>query len=60
MRKTLVLVLLLLCGCGPVRDCSECDGDGKVYYGLDHPIVRMGFEVGEYDCPMCGGTGELE
>jgi DnaJ-class molecular chaperone len=39
--------------------CSECDGRGKVTYGPDHPIVKMGFDEGTYDCPMCGGSGQL-
>ena len=39
--------------------CSECDGAGKVTYGRDHPIVKMGFDAGTYDCPMCGGSGTL-
>jgi DnaJ-class molecular chaperone len=74
MSKKLYAVLLcnvLFIGCASVDnakkpeerkvvDCVECNGDGKVYYGPDHPIVKMGFDVGEYDCPMCGGSGELE
>lgn len=39
--------------------CDECDGDGQVTYGPDHPIVKMGFDPGEYECPICGGTGRL-
>lgn len=39
--------------------CSECDGKGKVTYGPDHPIVKMGFEQGTFDCPMCDGEGKL-
>jgi RecJ-like exonuclease len=39
--------------------CSECDGNGKVTYGPDHPIVKIGFDPGTYDCPMCGGSGRL-
>ena len=61
--------IVLFVGCGPTETppepqkivaCMECDGDGRVYYGPDHPIVKMGFDIGEYDCPMCGGSGELE
>jgi hypothetical protein len=42
-----------------IIDCPECDGYGKVYYGPEHPIVKMGFDVGEYNCPMCEGGGKL-
>lgn len=28
--------------------CPECMGDGKA------------FEVGDWDCPLCGGTGEYD
>ena len=42
-----------------IIDCPECDGDGKVYCGPEHPIVKMGFDVGEYNCPMCEGSGKL-
>lgn len=53
--------IALFIGCASsVVKCPECEGDGKVYYGPDHPIVKMGFDVGEYECPMCGGSGELE
>jgi transcription elongation factor Elf1 len=59
------LLILISFGCHKISqpkvfDCSECGGDGRVYYGPGHPIVKMGFDVGEYDCPMCGGSGELQ
>lgn len=65
----LLLCISLFIGCQSVDKavplepvlvkCDECSGDGKVYYGPEHPIVKIGFDVGEYDCPMCGGTGSL-
>lgn len=39
--------------------CGECGGNGKVQYGEEHPIVQLGFDPGEYQCPMCGGSGKL-
>lgn len=60
--------IVLFVGCESVNEvkrepkivaCQECGGDGKVYYGPEHPIVKMGFDAGEYDCPMCGGSGRL-
>lgn len=66
----LLLCIALFCclGCGKRQDsstdskmflCGECGGDGKVYYDQNHPIVQLGFEPGEYDCPICGGSGRL-
>lgn len=40
-------------------NCSECDGKGKVTYDENHPFVKMGFESGTFDCPICGGQGKL-
>lgn len=76
MRKLYDVLLcnVLFVGCGPgepqakpklthaviAEACIECDGDGKVVYGDDHPIVKSGAgESGEYSCPMCGGSGTL-
>ena len=70
-KKYAIFVALFACvfvGCNvssqkldtPVEvKCGECEGKGKVTYGSDHPIVKMGFEQGTYDCPMCGGSGTL-
>lgn len=64
----LLLCISLFIGCQSVDvvleepvlvNCDECGGDGMVYYGPENPIVKIGFDVGEYDCPMCGGTGSL-
>jgi hypothetical protein len=71
-KKYAVYVALFACvfvGCNvsqkpepPIVEvkCSECYGAGKVTYGTDHPIVKMGFDPGTYDCPICGGSGTLE
>src|SRR5574343_718472 len=40
--------------------CSECRGTGKIVYGPDHPVVKLGFKSGTYVCPMCGGSGKLD
>lgn len=65
----LLLCISLFIGCESVDktvpeepvlvNCDECGGDGMVYYGPEHQIVKIGFDVGEYDCPICGGTGSL-
>lgn len=40
--------------------CPNCKGTGKVTYGPDHEIViRKWAKPGTYECPMCGGDGEL-
>ena len=62
--KFLTLALLIVCGCrtGAVNKeipCNECRGTGKVFYDKDHPITKMGFKIGEYQCPMCRGSGIL-
>lgn len=70
-KKLAVYVALFACvfvGCNVSQPkskivevkCSECDGNGKVIYGPDHPIVKIGFDAGTYDCPICGGAGLLE
>jgi hypothetical protein len=41
------------------EDCQECMGKGKVTYGKDHDIVKLGFDEGTYACPMCGGSGKM-
>ena len=63
-----VLLACFFVGCSSVETprpstievkCSECDGKGKVIYGPDHPITKMGFKQGTYNCPMCDGSGKL-
>lgn len=40
--------------------CSGCQGTGKVYYGPEHPVIKVsGDAPGEYTCPYCGGSGKL-
>lgn len=46
--------------CNREVDCSGCKGTGKVTYGPDHEMVKLGFaEPGTYPCSYCGGSGKL-
>lgn len=69
MTRVLIIAMALLYGCDRpgstvprerVVACSECDGKGKVTYSEDNPIVLGGLgKPGTYECPICGGSGEL-
>jgi hypothetical protein len=43
-------------------DCPDCDGEGKVYLGMESYWTRGGLDDREIygHCELCDGSGEAE